>query len=58
MPPFSQQPILPRSTRRDQESRSLRFFVLAIIGIFMLLSYLVWSVGSVAIPAGKYSIEK
>ena len=58
MPPFSQQPISPRTTRRNKESRSLRFFVLAIVGIFIVLSYLVWSVGSVAIPAGKYSIEK
>ena len=58
MSPFSQKPISPRTTRRDQESRSIRFFVLVIVGIFIVLSYLVWSVGSVSIPAGKYSIEK
>lgn len=58
MSSFSQQPISPRTLRRKQDSRSLRFFVLVIIGIFIVLSYLVWSVGSVSIPADKYNIEK
>ena len=58
MSSFSSRPLSSRTQRREQPSRSLRFFVLAIIGFFLLLTYLVSSVGSVNIPAGKYTIEK
>lgn len=58
MPKFSRQPISSRIERRDQSSRSLRFFVLVIIGILLFATYLVSSVGSIIVPVGKYTIEK
>ena len=58
MSQFSRQPISSRLDRNNQGSRSLRFFVLMIIGIFLFATYLVWSVWPVAIPIGKYTIEK
>jgi hypothetical protein len=58
MSSFFRQPISARIERRNQDPRSLRFFVFAIFCILFFVTYLVSSVGSIVVPVGKYTIEK
>lgn len=58
MSSFSSTRVSSRMNHRDKSVRAFRFLVIIAIFFIALVSYLVWSVGSITVPAKKYTIEK
>jgi len=58
MSSFSSSRVSSRMNHRDKSVRAFRFLVIIAIFFIALVSYLVWSVGSITVPAKKYTIEK
>lgn len=58
MSSFSSRPVYSRTERHQSSPLWMRFFAIATVLSIIIFTYLIWSVGSIPIQKGKYTIEK